>query len=237
MKRIVCAVLFILPSLAAAQQAPTSRFEVTPFIGYMRGGSIRIDDSQLTTGDVEIKIEQSSVWGVKVEQTMGWGADLRLQYLFERSASQLEDNRKLFGETPSGPVPAGSQSFTDVSATYLHVGLMKYFGKGRTIPYELRPFFAGGIGVTQVSFHEIPLHDQMRPSIDIGAGFQWPLTERMGVRFETRAFYTNLSASDVTEPITNRDCVVLVGNPCVRTYSYPRHFLQGDITAGLTWKF
>jgi hypothetical protein len=114
---------------------------------------------------------------------------------------------------------------------------MKYFGKGITVPYEVRPFFAGGFGVTQVSFHEIPLDDQLAPSVNLGAGIQWKLTERMAVRFETRAFYTHLSASEVTVPVTNRDCVVLANNPCIRTYSFPTHFLQGDITAGLTWKF
>jgi hypothetical protein len=237
MNKLICIALFLLPTFAAAQQAFEPRFEVTPFVGYMRGGSVRIDDTQLTRGGVDVKVEQSAAWGVKVEQTMSWGPDLRLQYLFQRAQSQLEDNRKLFGEEPSGPVPPGSFSFTDMSVNYVHVGLMKYMGKGTTTPYELRPFIAGGLGVAQSKFHEIPLDDQIRPSVSFGIGFQWPMTERLALRFETRGFYTHFTGADVTVPVTNRDCVVLLDNPCLRTYSYPNSFIQGDITAGVSWKF
>lgn len=243
MKKILCAALLLLPAIAAAQQTTPSRFEITPFVGYMRGGSVTIADSLLTGGnDVDVKVEQSAAWGVKVEQTIGWGPDMRIQYLLERAQSQLEDNRKLFGESPAGPVPPGSLSYTDISATYLQAGVMRYMGKSYTVPYDLRPYLAGGIGLTQVSFHSIPLDDQIGPSLSLGAGFQWALTERLGLRFETRGFYSHLSDSENTVVVRDaagnviRDCVV-ANNPCERSYSYPGNFLQLDITAGVSWKF
>lgn len=240
MKKLILAALLLVPTAAIAQQTPTpvpTRFEVTPFLGYIRGGSIQVDDSQLTDGEVDVKVENGSTWGLKVEQTLSWGPDLRLQYMFQRMTSQLEDNRKLFGEVPSGPVPPGNMRFTNLSVNYLHVGAMWLIGEGRTTPYDIRPFVAGGIGLTQLGFKEIPLDSQTRPSISGGGGIQWALSDRMGLRFEARGFLTSLGDEDHTERITNRDCIVLPNNPCVRTYSFPSTFIQGDLTAGVSYKF
>lgn len=244
MKRVFVAALLLLPSLAFAQSSnPGPSFEVTPFVGYMGGGSINVvgpdivRESGSTHVDIvyrqrNVKIEQGSTWGIKFNKALSWGPNLQLEGLLERSQSQLEDNQQLFGEAPGGPVPAGDFSYTDMSTTYVQGGVLWLIGRGTTAPYDIRPYVAGSVGIMQIRFHQIPLSDSTRPSISAAVGVKWSLTQSLLLRLESRAYYTNMSKKSHTVPLDVRDCP-----NCERTYSYPGSELQGDITAGLGWRF
>lgn len=230
MARLFLVTLLFVPTLAFAQQP---RFEISPFVGYIGGGEILLDDSQLTNGVVGVDLVRSSQYGLRVNTPTPWNRKLQLEFLYSTQQSQVEDVQRLFGEQPSGPVPPGDSDFLDADISYLHAGALWNIDRSLNRSYEMKPYVAAGLGLTHFAF-KLPLKSDNVLSASVGTGIKWAVGNRFGLRLETRGYWSNTNDDNkTTVPINTRDCT----GQCERTYGYPDGVFQYDLTLGLTFGF
>lgn len=159
--------------LATLSAAPAmAQNAVTIYGGYRGGGSFHdaSDSSQSATLN-------SSFAG---SASLDWGLD---------AARQVQ----LFGSYQSTELPAlaGSPA-VPMNVAYLHLGGTNFFegqiGRGA--------YLVGGLGATWLSPGLNGLSSEVRPSMNIGLGYQWPLGgSTLALRFEVRAYLTLIDSS------------------------------------------
>lgn len=230
MARLFLVTLLFVPTLAFAQQP---RFEISPYVGYIGGGEILLDDSQLTNGVVGVDLVRSSQYGLRVNGPVPWHRNLQFELMYSNQQSQVEDVQRLFGEEPSGPATPGDSDFLDADISYLHAGALWNIDRSLNRSYDMKPYVAAGLGVTHFAF-KLPLKTDTVPSLSVGTGIKWAVGNRFGLRLETRGYWSNTDADNkTTVPINNRDCT----GECERTYGYSDGLFQFDLTLGLTFGF
>lgn len=235
MKRYVISLVLSIAALPLAAQE--SRWQFTPLVGYADGGRMRVDDSQLTDGYVSVDIARSDLLGLKLSRRLSSRPDLLLELEFSRQETQFEDDQRLFGEQPAGPLPPGRITALDVFLANVHAGVVWDFA-GATAPTTrrrgaLQPFLSASAGVTRVG-SSAPLPSDTRPSVMGGIGSRMWLTENFALRFEARALVVHTDSDEqASVPIENRDCV----GECIRVYAYPDYLAQAHVLVGFTWSF
>lgn len=235
MKRFVISLVLFVAALPAVAQE--SRWQFTPMVGYADGGRMRVDDSQLTDGYVSVDIARSDLLGVKLARRLTSHPDVLIEFEFSRQETQFEDDQRLFGEQPAGPLPPGKVTALDVFLAHVHAGVVWDFA-GATSPTgrrrgELQPFLSGSAGVTRIG-SSAPLPSDTRPSIMGGIGTRMWLTENFALRFEARALVVHTDSDESRSvPIENRDCE----GECIRVYAYPDYLAQAQVLVGFTWSF
>ncbi|MGA7615517.1 MAG: hypothetical protein WBX15_10100 [Thermoanaerobaculia bacterium] len=235
MKKILLALCLSVPSLVFAQE---SLFTITPSLGYMAGGGMRVRDSQLSGSRyIGVDISRSNVFGLRVGRRLLSHPAYQIELGVLNQSSQFVDRNRLFGEEPSGPFPAGDINVVNVNVTHWDAGVLWNF-RGTSTPTAraqglLQPFATAAVGITHVS-PSSPLPSTNAPSVSGGIGFDLWMTPTTALRFETRAHWVATdSGVRHTERITNRDCT----GECTRVYRYPNGFGQVEAMIGFTWGF
>jgi hypothetical protein len=105
---------------------------------------------------------------------------------------------------------------------YLHLGGTNYFGGqvGRG------GYVVGGLGATVLSPDTSGLSSEWRPSMNIGIGWQWPLAEKVSLRFEARGYLTLIDSSGTL--FCSGGCVVSIRGDLMT---------QGEAMVGLSVGF
>lgn len=105
-----------------------------------------------------------------------------------------------------------------------------YLHFGGTTPIaadkNFKTFVSGGLGFTYLSPDFTGAQSDLRASFSIGVGLEWPITEIIALRLETRGFatlYNNNSAI-----FCNGGCAIAVNGNL---------FLQAEVFAGLGFRF
>lgn len=159
-------------ALAAVLASPAEtlargeRVEVIPFGGARAGGSFRDRLSQ-----DELDIDASAAWGVAVD--IAWEANTELELLYSRQSTGLRRS----AATGSPPL--------DLDIEYYQLGGTYLFDRQG----PLRPYFAATIGATRLA-PDGDFDPEMRFSFSAGGGAKLPLTRRLGLRFDGRAYVT-----------------------------------------------
>jgi hypothetical protein len=108
---------------------------------------------------------------------IGYDAARQIQLFASYQSTELP----AFAGNPALPLRVG----------YLHLGGTNYFdgqvGRGG--------YVVGGLGATVLSPDTSGLSSEWRPSMNIGLGWQWPLAEKVSLRFEARAYLTLIDSS------------------------------------------
>jgi hypothetical protein len=222
MRQLVVLVILLSPALLAAQDA---RLELTPTLGYIGGGQIQIEDRAFThttyDTDVDAAGSYSLVFGIPLAPRT-W-----LELMVNREDTALKDSQGLFGEDPAWIVPPGDSSILETDVTYYHLG-----GQWELTTGPNRWFLTGSAGVTHFGF-AVPLADDTRLSISGGGGLKMDLTDRLGLRFGARVYYTDTDEDTFrVQQFQHQDC----GATCSYVYSYQPDFLQTELSIGLTIK-
>ena len=99
-----------------------------------------------------------------------------------------------------------------VNISYLHLGGRAYFeGDAR----QGGGYVVGGLGVTFFSPAGNGLSDEVRPSANLGIGWQWPLASNVALRTELRGYLSLINASGGF--LCSGGCVVSIrGNTVVQ---------------------
>jgi hypothetical protein len=150
---------------AAAQNA------ITFYGGYRGGGSFQQDTSPFDT----VSLKSSATGSIALD--FGLDAMRQVQIFASYQSTELEST----ATTPAVPM----------TVSYLHLGGTNYFegavGRGA--------YVVGGLGVTRLAPALSGLSAEIRPSLNLGVGYQWPIAGALSLRAELRGYFTLLNSS------------------------------------------
>jgi hypothetical protein len=150
---------------AAAQNA------ITFYGGYRGGGSFQQDTSPFDT----VSLKSSATGSIALD--FGLDAMRQVQIFASYQSTDLE-------ATATTPV-------VPMTVSYLHLGGTNYFegavGRGA--------YVVGGLGVTRLAPGLSGLSAEIRPSLNLGVGYQWPIAGALSLRAELRGYFTLINSS------------------------------------------
>jgi hypothetical protein len=175
---LACAVLATLALPCAAQNA------LSVYAGYRGGGSFE----QNTSPFESISLQSNAAGSISLD--LGLDAMRQVQIFASYQSTELE-------ATATTPV-------VPMTVSYLHLGGTNYFegavGRGA--------YVVGGLGVTRLAPGLSGLSAEVRPSLNLGLGYQWPLSGALSLRAELRAYFTLINSS--SSLFCSGGCVVAI---------------------------
>ena len=154
-------------------------FEITPFVGYTYGGTIRADQTSLFGQDVDL----ASSANVGLNFGIPIGNGLKLELMADRQNTHLGS-----GGSDGGLFDPRGDRVGDFHVTYYHAGLQIPFAVSR----NASPYFIGSAGVANLDPSTPGASTSTRFSASGGVGVKIPFNRNAGFRFEGRGFYTAL---------------------------------------------
>jgi opacity protein-like surface antigen len=185
-------------------------WEVTPFIGYRGGGNFDLEGS--TTAN-EVDLDDKGSFGLAVNLFPDGDKMQSYELLYSRQQTNVAKN------SPLAPF--------DLNVEYLHLG--GTLNLNDELP--VRPYIAGGLGLTRFSPQTGDGGDDSRFSFSLGAGLKLPVAKHFNVRLEARGFLT----------LVNSDSAFLCasgsqGGTCVIRVK-GESFFQYELMAGAAFVF
>lgn len=193
----------ILAAVAASAAVPaTAQNALTVYGGWRGGGSFNSSTSPESSATLRSSFAGSA--------SLDWGLD---------AARQVQ----LFGSYQSTELPAfGGMPALPMRVAYLQLGGTNFFegqiGRG--------PYVVGGLGATWLSPDQNGLSSEVRPSMNLGIGYQWPLAPSVALRFELRGYLTLIDSSG--NLFCSGGCVVSIKGDLMT---------QGEAMVGLSFGF
>ena len=164
----IAAGLVLASSVAAAQGFVT-------LYGGARAGGEFIDQN---AGDATVKLDSGAAGSMSVEWLLADGRQAQLFYSYQRSA--------LPGSVLNRTSDVG------IGISYLHIGGRVFFEGNHT---ENGSYLVGGLGATYLSPNVDGLSSEVRPSMNLGLGYQWMLSRQLALRTEVRGYLTLIHSS------------------------------------------
>ena len=165
---------FIAASAAAAMltaAAPAAaQISASIYGGYMSSSGL---ENATTQTDADVK--SSGAFMLVLGTDLDGARELQLQ----------------FGQQSTTLSPGGGADPFDLTIRYLHVGGTAFIGG----PIGRGPYAVGGIGATFFSPGASGYGSETKPSLNLGFGYYWPLSERVALRAEARGFFTLVDSS------------------------------------------
>jgi len=193
---------FALAALLGAAATPAAaQFGVTLYVGYV--GPSGVDN---VTDNSSASIRTSAAFAAAI----GWDLDpsRELQLFYSQQATTLS--------------PGGGAAPFDLTVRYLHIGGTSFI-EG---PIDRGWYVTGGLGATQFSPNATGYGSEVKPSLNLGVGYYWPLGKNVALRAEGRGFFTLVNSSGGF--MCSGGCVVVLRSET---------FLQYEAMLGLTARF
>lgn len=172
-----------LLTLAAAAPAAAQN-SLAVYGGYRGGGSFEQDSSPQSSIDIKSSASGALAFNFAVD------AARQGQVFVSYQSTDLEAS----STTPKVPL----------TITYLHFGGTNYFdgaiGRGA--------YVAGGIGATWMSPSLNGLSSEVRPSLNLGLGFEWPISGALSFKAELRGYFTLINSN--SSLFCSGGCVVAI---------------------------
>lgn len=176
---LAAAALLTLATAPAAAQNSLALYG-----GYRGGGSFEQESSPNAAIDMKSSASGALAFSFAVDP-------MRQGQLF---ASYQSTDLESSSTTPKVPM----------TVTYLHFGGTNYFdgaiGRGA--------YVAGGIGATWLSPSLSGLSSEVRPSLNLGLGFEWPISGTLSLKAELRGYFTLISSNSAL--FCSGGCVVAI---------------------------
>lgn len=188
-------------TLAVLPLQATAQTSVVLYIGY--AASEGIDNS---TTNTSASVDSSVSYAAAVDYALD--SSRQLQLYFSQQNTQL--------------APGGTSAPFDFTVRYLHIGGTSFVNG----PIGEGIYVVGGIGATQLSPSLNGLDSEIKPSLNIGVGWQWPLAAKIALRAEARAFFTLINSSG--NLFCSGGCVVTLKGDA---------FVQGAAMLGISGQF
>ena len=181
-------------------------FELTPFGGYRWGGTLYGD----TTGfRDDFDVAGSGSFGINLGIPLGF-SDAKLELMANHQNTHLQFGGGLFDP---------NERVSDFDVTYYHAGVQFPFTTGSGV----NPFVVLSAGVANLDINTPGLSQETRFSASAGIGVKVPLNRNVGLRVETRGYFTSLDDRD-------DDCF-----RCGREFG--EDLYQGETNVGLVISF
>ena len=158
----------IAAGLVLASSAPAAQGVATLY-GGARGGGDFINDN---TGTV-IRLDSGASVSLSLDWPLSDGRQAQVFYSFQRSA--------LPGSVLNQP------GDLVVHINYLHGGGRVFFHGTQATSAG---YVVGGLGITYFSPSPAGLSSEVRPSANLGVGYQWMLSKQVSLRTELRGYLT-----------------------------------------------
>src|SRR6266404_4241801 len=149
---------------AAAEPEEAQRFEVSPFIGYRVGGSFKLID----TGR-HVELDDHGSFALALDAR----SDELTQY-------------ELFYGRQSTVLRGDAFTPATIDVEYLHLGGTVALDEVQRV----KPYLAGGLGITRVSPDPALGHEDTRFSVSLALGVRVPVSPHFSLRLEGRGFLT-----------------------------------------------
>jgi len=128
----------------------------------------------------------------------------------------------MYSQQSTTLAPGGGTAPFDLTVRYLHLGGTSFVDG----PIGRGVYVAGGIGATQFSPSTTGYGTEIKPSLNLGVGYYWPLGDNVGLRAEARGYATFVNSSGGF--LCSGGCVVVLRSDI---------FLQYEGMIGLTARF
>jgi len=194
-----------VPATAEPPAREAQQFEVSPFIGYRVGGSFKLIDA-----------------GQHVELDDHGSFALALDARAEQSGQY-----ELFYGRQSTVLRADALVPVSMDVEYLHIGGAVALDEAQRV----KPYLAGGLGITRFSPDPALAHEDTRFSVSLALGLRAPVSPHFSLRLEGRGLLTPLNADSAFFCRSDRSgalCQVRVRGSS---------FFQFDFLAGAAYAF
>jgi len=205
-----CKTRYILPFIllacvAGTAAAQATRSAVTLYGGFRSGGTLTDVDSS-----APLRIEDAAVGAISLDLPLDFNRQYQLYLSHQRT--QLD----------TGSAAPATPTRVPLRITYLHLG-GNLFVDGQV---GSGVYLVGGVGLTVFDPGGGPYTAEIRPSLNLGIGYEFPLGDRASLRFEARSYATLVNSSGGF--LCNSGCVVNVRGDLVS---------QGEVQIGLSAHF
>jgi hypothetical protein len=179
MPSLAAAALLCLAALPAAAQTALAIYG-----GWRGGGSFEQDTSPFATVDLKSSASGALALNFAVD------ASRQVQLLASYQSTDIEAG----ATTPAVPL----------KLSYLHFGGTNYF-EG---PIGRGAYVAAGIGATWMSPGLSGLSSEVRPSMNLGLGYEWPIGGGLSLKAELRGWFTLINSNSAL--FCSGGCVVAI---------------------------
>lgn len=178
-----------------------AQMTVSLYVGYV--GS---DGVENVTTNAQADIRSSAAFAVALGYDLD--ASREVQLFYSQQATTLS--------------PGGGAAPFDLTIRYLHLGGTVFFDG----PIGRGGYVVGGLGATQFSPSTSGFGTEFKPSLNLGLGYLWPLSQNVALRAEARGYFTFVNSSG--DFLCSGGCVVLLRSDV---------FLQYEAMLGVTVRF
>jgi len=186
---VVAGALSLLSLGAVAQTTVT-------LYGGVRGGG-EFEDQNDSTRTLEL--DSGGTLSLSVDWPLADGRQGQVFYSFQRSA------------LPGSAL--GQPQDVEIDISYLHVGGRTFFDGSARVGGG---YVVGGLGVTFFAPAAAGWSDEIRPSLNLGVGYQWQLAPTVALRAELRSYVTLINSSG--EFLCSGGCVVSIRGDVMAQY-------------------
>jgi opacity protein-like surface antigen len=200
-------------ALACLPAFAQGTWEVSPFVGYMYGGSFDVtSDVANALGIYKLNMKSSLSYGVSTGVNLG--EVMGFEFLWNHQPTQVAGKLRQGGEYPTK---------YDVNNNQYHGNILFHFAPKDS---KFRPYALVGFGATNSSGNNDSV---TKFSYGLGGGLKYFFTENIGVRVQARYAPTYLYTSAGGLWCNWWGYCWVVGND---------HYMnQGDVTIGLNFRF
>lgn len=198
--------LAFIAALVLGCTAASAQNSAVTFYGGARSGGTFYDEHN---GSASVKFANGAAFAMSYDWLMTDGRQGQVFYSFQHTSlpgSVLDRPEKLV-----------------VDVHYLHVGGRVFFDGGATTHGG---YVVGGLGLTLFSPKGAGLTSELRPSANLGIGYQWMLSKELALRTELRGYLTLVNSSG--DFFCSGGCVVAIRGDGVS---------QGEGLLGLSFNF
>ena len=202
-----CLPALLLVTALGAMAAPGNDNAVTLYGAWRSGGDFTDTTSQQSLG-----LASSAAGAISLDFALD--ASRQVQWYLSHQRTELDLSAASTSASTPNPMP--------LQLTYLHLGGTNFFegslGKG--------PYVVGGLGLTLFTPGLDGLSNEVRPSMNLGLGYQWPLGQRIALRAEVRGYVTLVNSGGGF--FCSGGCVVSIQGDTLT---------QGEVQLGLSFGF
>jgi Outer membrane protein beta-barrel domain len=209
--RLLPGLVLTLSAVAAIAQTTSKESAVTLYGAYRDGGSF-VD----VTSNRTLRLDGSGAWAISYEKDLDGSRQLQFYVSYQSTRLGLDKSAVVNPLSRAMPAPL------PMKVIYFHLGGTNFFGGS----IGQGPYVVGGLGATLFQPGSSGYAAEVRPSLNLGIGYQAALGEHVALRVEARGYFTLVNSSGGL--FCSGGCLFKIKGDAVT---------QGEVQLGLSYRF